>query len=183
MNATANFQIRNFQQSIRDPIRRLSRYKHAGFALAMVAFPVLERWIRGKIGIGGLQLKDSAGDKFYAELAARFPALRDPADGAFPHVARVFWQAFRNGIVHQATFSTKPVKVSGVEVLPVFCAFVARTGVPIVTIPSTRNFILDPYSFAEGVLVIVEKDFGAYEAADPQHHTLAFTIGATTFAL
>ena len=168
---------------IRDPIRRLLSAKYAGLALSMIAFPVLERWTRGKVGIGHLQLKDDALIKFNAELATQFPSLRDPSDGSFLHVAQAFWQAFRNGILHQTTFSRKPTRVSGVELLPVFCAFGPRTAVPIVTVHSTRTFILNPYGFAEAVLSIVENDFGAYQAADPKYHKLAFIAGETIFAL
>ncbi len=183
MSATTDLDLRNFHQWIRAPIRKLLPTKHAGFALAMIAFPVLERWIRGKVGIRDLPLRNNALDRFSAELAAQFESLRDPANGSFPHAAHAFWQAFRNGILHQATFSRKPIKVSGVEALPVFCAFVPRTGVPIITKHSPRTFILDPYAFAEAVLSIVEEDFTAYKAAEPKHHRLAITIGSTTFAL
>lgn len=183
MSATTDLDLRNFHQWIRAPIRKLLPTKHAGFALAMIAFPVLERWTRGKVGIKSRLLKGPAGDRFYAELAVQFQSLRDPADGTFPHLAHAFWQAFRNGILHQTTFSRTPIKVLGVETLPVFCAFVPRTGVPILTTHSTRTFILDPYAFAEAVVSIVEKDFSAYKAAEPKHHRLAITIGSTTFAL
>jgi hypothetical protein len=104
MSAATDFQLRNFRQWIRAPIRRLLPTKHAGFALAMIAFPVLERWIRGKVGIRDLPLKGNAQNRFCAELGAQFQSLRDPADGSFPHVAHAFWQAFRNGILHQTTF-------------------------------------------------------------------------------
>ena len=179
----ADFRLRNFHQLIRDPIRRLLPAKYAGLALSMIAFPVLERWIRGKVGIRDLPLRDYAHTKFYAELAVQFPSLLDPTDGSFLHVGQAFWQAFRNGILHQTTFSRKPTKVSDVELLPVFCAFGPRTAVPIVTVHSTRTFILNPYGFAESVLSIVENDFSAYQAADPKYHKLMFIAGETIFAL
>jgi hypothetical protein len=183
MSKTTDPQLRNFHQWIRAPIRKLLSTRQAGFALAMIAFPVLERWTRGKVRIGSSSLRGTAHDRFCAELAVQFQSLRDPADGSFPHVAHAFWQAFRNGILHQTTFSRTPIKVFGGEALPVFCAFGRRTCVPIVTLHSTRTFILDPYAFAEAVVSIVEKDFSVYKAAEPKHHRLTITIGSTTFAL
>jgi hypothetical protein len=177
MSTASNPHLDNFHKWIRDPINSLSRQKHCGFAMAMIAFPVLERWIRGKVGIKDRQLKGKDGERFYKELAIQFGALRDPEDGSFPHVAKAFWQAFRNGILHQVTFSTKPIKRRVNEQL-VSCAFVGLSGKPIVTEYSPPAFALDPYAFAEAVLSIVEKDFGAYEAAE--HTNLPFIKDGTT---
>jgi hypothetical protein len=179
---STDLQFRNFHRWIRNPIRRLSRQKDTGFAVAMITFPVLERWIRGKVGIKSRPLQGTDGDQFYAELAVQFEALHDPADGCFVGVAETFWQAFRNGILHQVTFSTKPIRAQ-VKAQPVFCAFVERSGVPIVTKHSPPSFLLDPYAFAEVTLSIIEKDFSHYKGADPQHHSLAIAIGSMTFAL
>jgi hypothetical protein len=176
MNKPTEFQLRNFQQWIRDPIRRLSRQRHTGFSVAMITFPVLERWLRGKVGIKGRRLRGSDADQFYAELAVQFPVLRDPADGSFPHAAESFWQAFRNGILHQVAFSTKPIKAR-VNTQPPFCAFVERSAAPIVPTYSPPTFLLNPHAFAQAVLSIIEADFRSYEAADPEHHKLPFTTG------
>ena len=182
MNSATDFQRTNFNRWIRDPICNLSRQKHTGFAVAMIAFPILERWIRGRIGIKDRPLRDSDGDQFYGELAAQFPALRDPADGSFPHAAKSFWQAFRNGILHQVAFSTKPIKAH-VNMQPLFCAFLEQLTVPIVLTSPPPTFLLNPHAFAQAVLSIIEADFSSYESADPEHHKLAFSIGRTTFAL
>ena len=182
MNKPTEFQLRNFHQWIRDPIRRLSRQRHTGFAVAMIAFPVLERWLRGKVGIKDRPLRNSEGGQFYAALAVQFPVLRDPADGSFPHVAESFWQAFRNGILHQVAFSTKPIKAR-VNTQPLFCAFVERSATLIVLTYSPPTFLLNPHAFAQAVLSIIEADFRSYETADPEHHKLAFTIRRTTLAL
>ena len=183
MSAPTDYHLKSFHQRFRSPIRKLMPMRHADFALAMIAFPILERWIRGKTGIGSCALRGKVGDKFYDELIAQFESLRDPPDGSFPRVAQAFWQAFRNGILHQTTFSRKPIEVLGITALPVFCAFVPRTGVPIIATHSTRTFILDPYAFAEAVLAILEKDFSAYQAAEPKHHRLALAVGTTTLGL
>ena len=173
-----NPNLKNFHQWIRDPIKLLSQQKHNGFAVSMIAFPVLERWIRGKVGIKNRRLREDDGERFYNELAIQFGALRDPEDGSFPNVAKAFWELFRHGILHQATFSTKPIKIC-IDEKWVSCAFV-ELGVPIVTQHPPPSFQLDPYSFAKTVLSIVERDFNFYEAADPDHHNLATVANDTT---
>ena len=120
MSAPTDYHLKSFHQRFRSPIRKLMPMRHADFALAMIAFPILERWIRGKTGIGSCALRGKVGDKFYDELIAQFESLRDPPDGSFPRVAQAFWQAFRNGILHQTTFSRKPIEVLGITALPVF---------------------------------------------------------------
>lgn len=180
MSTPTPLHLKNFHRWIRDPVRRISRQNHTGFAVAMIAFPVLERWIRGKVGIGSSQLKGEPGEKFYTELAVQFEALRDPAGACSQNVARAFWKAFRHGIFHQATFSREPLKK---PLPPAFCLFGPRSGQPIDTKISPLTFIVDPGAFAERVISIIESDFASYEAGDPKHHRLALTVGSITFAV
>jgi len=182
MSDTTDPQLRNFHQWIRAPVRKLLSTRHAGFSLAMIAFPVLERWTRGKVGIGSLPLQGIARVRFCAELAVQFSHYVIQSTAHFRMCAR-FLASFPNRDSSPNYFSRMPIKVFGAEPLPVFCAFGPRTRVPIVTLRSTRTFILDPYAFAEAVVSIVEKDFSVYKAAEPKHHHLAITIGSTTFAL
>ena len=71
----------------------------------MISFPVLERLVRGKSNAADNRLSKES--RFWEALTDCFPELRDPPSGTFQNVAQVFWQGFRNGILHQATFSTK----------------------------------------------------------------------------
>ena len=70
----------------------------------MIAFPVLERWLRGKVGIKDRELKGTDGERFYGELVTQFQALRDPEACSFPRVAKHFWQTFRHGILSSSHF-------------------------------------------------------------------------------
>lgn len=61
MIEAAKRDLKNFQRWVRDPVRRLLKQKYTGFALSMISFPVLERLVRGKSGIGDKPF--SKGDK------------------------------------------------------------------------------------------------------------------------
>jgi len=87
-----------FRQRFKEPIELLIRRKHSGFALMMITLPLLERFLRGRSHLKD----DSLSEPFYAELFKVFPALQDVKG------AKAFWQSFRHGILHQATFSLKP---------------------------------------------------------------------------
>ena len=158
--------LRNFRSWIRDPVRRLLKLKHGGFALAMVSFPVLERLLRGKSGIADNPLKEPHSAPFFNALVDYFPVLRDPPSGKFLDVASVFWQGFRNGILHQATFSTKRVKVHKCERPPAFCFFEPRSGVAIKVSTTKPVICVDPFAFSEAVMELVEADFESYKKAE-----------------
>lgn len=162
--------LRNFRRWIRDPVQRLLKQKHAEFALAMISFPVLERLVRGKSGTSDNPINQP----FYLALTDCFTELRDPPSGKFLHVGQVFWQGFRNGILHQATFSTKPVTVQKKEQPPASCVFRPRSGIAIEVRESKRVIIVDPFAFSKSVLELVESDFGSYRMAETIRHDLAF---------
>ena len=174
MAKATNMNLKNFRLWIRDPVRRLLKQKHAGFALAMISFPVLERLVRGKSGMSDRPIRD--GCPFYSELAKCFPELRDPPSGTFPFVSQLFWQGFRNGILHQATFSKNQIK-KGKE-RAAFCLFEPGAGVAIKVRDLKRVIVVDPFPFSESVLELIEADFESYEKADYVHHDLAFQHGS-----
>ena len=170
-----NINLRNFRLWVRDPVRRLLKEKHAGFALAMISFPVLERLVRGKSGLADKPLnKEPNSSQFYTALTDYFPALHDPPSGTFENVAQVFWQGFRNGILHQATFSTKRITVQKSEQPAAFCSFNLRSGIAIKVSDSKRVIVVDPFAFSKSVVELIEADFESYQKADYTHHDLAF---------
>ena len=63
----------------------------AGFAITMIAFPRLERYLRQKVQ---LTPKDSLSSAFYDELYGLFPELQSAVK------VSEFWQIYRNGILH-----------------------------------------------------------------------------------
>src|SRR5665213_484930 len=68
---------------------------NAGFVILMVAFPLLERYLREMSGVNEGELTD----RFYDELRRVFPVIPDNS------IARQFWQVYRNGLLHQVTLS------------------------------------------------------------------------------
>ena len=60
-----------------------------------------------------------------------------------------------------------------------YCAFEDLAGEAITITQSPLTFRLDPHLFAKGVTSIIEKDFGAYEAAEP----MPYINEAATFVI
>ncbi|MGB8168088.1 MAG: hypothetical protein WCF18_11395 [Chthoniobacteraceae bacterium] len=176
MAEATDMNLRNFRLWIRDPVCRLLKQKDAGFALAMISFPVLERLLRGKSGVSDNPLRGDYSEPFYTALTNCFPSLQDPPSGTFRHVAQLFWQGFRNGILHQATFSKNPI-MKGKE-RAAFCVFEPGAGIAIEVRDLKRVIVVDPFPFSESVLELIEEDFDSYEKADYDHHDLAFQVGS-----
>lgn len=158
-----------FRQQFKEPIELLIAKKHTGFALMMITLPLLERLLRGRT-----QLKDARKltEPFYTELFRIFPALKN-VEGA-----KALWQSFRNGILHQATFSLKrsgsDVDFSGIigfQELSGPAVALARSGTP-----GHEHIVcmVDPATFSKTVLVEVENDLETFQTAEPEKHPLAF---------
>ena len=158
-----------FKQRFRVPIELLIEVEHTGFALMIIAIPLIERLLRGRCKIGDNPRLPTI---FHDELCRLFPALGDAAG------ARAFWQAFRNGILHQATFSLKDpdgAEFSG------YVGFAALPqGNPIVVhrseTPWQFSCLVDPIAFARAVLDEVEKDLQTFQDAEPEKHPIAAVI-------
>src|SRR3990172_4885289 len=71
-------------------------HRDAGFAILLIAFPLLERYLRQKTGLTSDQNLSNA---FFDELTQLFPTLKSNA------TARNFWQIYRNGLLHEITLS------------------------------------------------------------------------------
>ena len=184
MIEAAKRDLKNFQRWVRDPVRRLLKQKYTGFALSMISFPVLERLVRGKSGIGDKPFsKEPCASQFYSALTDYFPALHDPPSGTFQNVAKVFWQGFRNGILHQATFSTKRITVEEKEQPMAFCCFKLKTGIAIRVNDSKKAIVVDPFAFSKSVVELIETDFESYRKADYIHHDLALQDGSLIMSI
>ena len=154
-----------FKQWFREPIELLIEKEHTGFALMMTAMPLIERLLRGRCKIGDQM---ALPPEFYDELRKVFPVLCDEVG------ARAFWQSFRHGILHQATFSLKGPRGAefsgyvGFEALPPGTLIVLRRS------PGHLSCLVDPIAFARAVLDEVEKDFQTFQEAEPEKHPIAF---------
>ena len=148
-----------FKQRFRDPMELLITQEHTGFALMMIALPLLERYIRGRRNLGDIS---PLPDAFFEELRYLFPEISDLEGG------RTFWQAFRHGIVHQATFS---LKGRGKKTFSGYLGFQDLNGQPLVIHKGIQEFycMVDPIVFARTVLAHIEQDLGAFNLADTKH--------------
>jgi hypothetical protein len=141
-------------------LESLYEARDAGFVIMMTIFPLLERYLRQRSGIPGEN--DRLTDKFFDELRGIFPALGD-ADQA-----RAFWQVYRNGLLHQGTFSQQVTLYYGV----------ASHDIPetILIDKTAGNFVVHPVRFAKQVLEQIGNDFSTYEGATSAAPLLA-TVG------
>jgi len=157
-----------FRQRFKEPIELLITREHTGFALMMIALPLLERLLRGRS-----HSKDVRGlsELFHRELLDVFPALEDVKG------AKAFWQSFRHGILHQATFSLKRPGHKEQDFSGII-GFEQLSG-PAVALRRSDNpehivCMVDPVAFAREVLAEVESDLETFANAEPDRHPIAF---------
>jgi hypothetical protein len=142
---------------------RLCFQRDAGFVIMLTALPLLERYLRGKSEIGSASLNDA----FYRELILVLPELQDLV------VAREFWTAFRNGLLHQSTMKRVPSAPVNSELNPdaALLRVDRRAGV--------THFCVNPLRFGVKVLNTIEGDFATYRDAEPIAHKLPDVIAPT----
>jgi len=142
-------QKENFKKWFRDIIENLYKYEHGGFVLLMIAFPLLERYLRSK---SGTDEDKKLGEDFYRELVKLFPVLKDN------DCAKNFWQVYRNGILHQATLSEQSRK--GIRMPDGWLSGETND----IKIDPQNAFRVNPVKFAKRVIDIIDNDFSTYEA-------------------
>jgi len=122
--------------------------RDAGFIIATVAFPLLERYVRQKIKLAA---SENLNDGFFDVVMSLIPGFKDRSQ------AKGFWSACRNGLLHQVTlqFETR----SGAALPPLALThdidriFVAtQEGV----------LLLHPVLFAKRVIETIRRDFGTF---------------------
>ena len=124
--------------------------RDAGFVIVMVALPLLERYLRQK---AGLAPQANLSDVFYDELLRLLPELQTPAK------AKEFWQVYRNGLLHEVTFS---LQTRGGTAMPVGWLSHDR---PRISIEPDGSFWLNPVDFAKTVVAVIEADFTTFEGS------------------
>lgn len=129
---------------------------NAGFVILIVAFPLLERYLREKSGVHEGDLTDS----FYDALRTVFPMLPDNS------VARQFWQVYRNGLLHQVTLSQQSRK--GLQMPEGWLS----SHVAALSIDASGDFWVHPVEFAKIVVQTIEADFSAFEGQHSLSHPL-----------
>lgn len=139
----------NFRRWYARVLRPLYVNRDAGIAIAHVAFPLLERYLRQKVGLKSTKPVD---ERFYDALMVIYPALgtRDNA--------RIFWTIFRHGLLHEATLAIQS------RSSPRLPAAGLSHDVPAVAIDSAGSYWLNPVKFTEVLLKTIERDFAIFES-------------------
>jgi hypothetical protein len=148
----------NFQSWFVRVLENLYPNSAAGFPIVMIAFPLLERYLRQKVG---LKPEQHLNDEFHEKLARLFPPLRDKS------VAKEFWAVFRHGLLHQVTFMPQTSKG------PLPPGALTHQLAECITVEDDGRFILVPVAFAQSVTQQIEDDFPTFEGAESSAPPLA----------
>jgi len=145
--------LNNFKSWYIATLEKLYPHRDAGFPILMVAFPLLERYLRKK---AKLLPKDKLSELFYRELGQLFPALSDISK------AKTFWQVYRNGLLHEVTLSRQS---RGGRKKPI--GWVSHDK-PMISIED-GIFCVHPVDFTRKVVESIQNDFDTFEGlADSQ---------------
>jgi hypothetical protein len=138
----------NFESWFVNVLDSLYPRREAGFVILMTALPLLERYLRQRAGLPaeGVTINNP---RFYDELRTIFPVLRDR------NQAQHFWKVYRNGLLHQGTFSQQSV-ISGLA---------SHDIAESICIDQNGNFCVHPVLFAKRVLEQIANDFSTFEGA------------------
>lgn len=133
--------LENFEAWFGEPLRRLMRDRDSGFAVAMIAFPLLERYLK--------QRSRSEPNKppFNTELLRVFPELTTVKN------ANLFWSIYRHGLLHNVALSRGTHWLSHDK--------------PIVEVQKDGKVWLNPKLFAKRVLKLIRDDFTTFESGIP----------------
>lgn len=131
----------NFQAWFATQIQKLVPDRNAGFVIAMITFPLLERYLRRQTGA------KPKSPLFVAGLLKVLPEL------STSEAAKKFWQNYRHGLLHNVTMSQESHGLTH--------------DTAIVTIEENGKVWLNPILFAQRVLVTIEADFETFEGGQP----------------
>jgi hypothetical protein len=142
------------------PLGLLNADPHGGFAVLMIAIPLLERYLREKSRC----FEGDLDDRFYSEFVKLFPDLNLDQ-------AKNFWHSYRNGLLHRASFSKRNRRGT---IMPQ--AWISsRTAMA----PTTINydlandvFVLLPKEFSDRVLRVIHDDFSTFLGSGSTSHPL-----------
>jgi hypothetical protein len=144
----------NFNHWFKDIIEYLNNNENAGFAILMIIFPLLERFIRIKRDIPyNKKLKKES--PFYEELKTIFSVLKDN------ETAQKFWIVYRHGILHQASFSIQDYHGND---LPNGWL---SGDTDDIEIHLDGSFWVNPVKFSQKVIAEIEEEFSNFDTSKP----------------
>jgi hypothetical protein len=126
----------NFRAWFASQIHKLSPDRDAGFVIAMISFPLLERYLRQKTNA---EPKNKA---FIAGLLKALPEL------GTTEAAILFWNSYRHGLLHNVTMNRESHGLTHDS--------------EIVCIEKDKVW-LNPVLFAERIISTIENDFEIFE--------------------
>jgi hypothetical protein len=134
----------------------LRRDGNAGFIFALVAFPLLERYLRNKSSCPeGEPLKP----QFFTALGEMFSEILGKQDA--------FWDCYRNGLLHQVTFPKAKLNKKGIWVNLPPAGLSGHDLRPIYFHQTFGAFFLNPLEFFTHVTKTIWNDFGTFEQVNP----------------
>jgi len=138
----------NFKSWYVDTLLKLYPNRNSGFAILMVAFPLLERYLRHK---NGLTHRENLSNGCMDQLCSMFPALTNT------ETAWKFWNIYRNGILHQVTLSR--VNRRGTDMPDGWLSHDIHSAIDI---ESDGSFLIHPVLFTKHIIDIIESDFDTF---------------------
>lgn len=134
----------------------------AGFVFALIAFPLLERYLRAK---SECREGHNLTTTFYANLGRLFPGVSERENA--------FWDCYRNGLLHQVTFpKAKLNKTTEIWVNLPEAGISGYDPRPVYFLPATNQFFLNPIAFFDFVTGTILADFSNYESASSPYYQL-----------
>lgn len=131
----------NFELWFGKPLATLMADDHSGFAVVMIVFPILERYLRA------MSRAEPNSPQFNQALLGVLPELQDAKN------ANMFWAIYRHGILHNVALSRETHGLSHIK--------------PIVEVWPNGKVWMNPNLFATRVLDTIRKDFTRFEAGVP----------------
>ena len=128
--------------------------KQAGFPILLISFPILERYLRQVSGVGESRLND----QFYVTLKDMFGSLINR------NIAKQFWHIYRNGLLHQVTFSQRNQRDE--ELTPACITFDQEQPIQY----KNKIFSVNPISFSERVIQCVSSDYEEMTGENSPNH-------------
>jgi hypothetical protein len=162
--------MQDFKRWFIDSLSPLRANGHAGFVFVLIAFPLLERYLRGKSACPEGQPLTPA---FLSNLGVLFPAIAGKE--------KSFWDCYRNGLLHQVTFpKAKLDRKTRIWVALPEAGISGYDQRPVYFIPSSNRFFLNPLVFFDLVTSTILADFSAYEAAGNANYRLPQALELST---
>lgn len=149
---------KDFDNWFAGPLQTLNAQQHGAFAVLMIALPLTERYLRERSGCH----EEKLDDRFYTEFMNLFPMLT-------MDLAKKFWHSYRNGLLHQATFSRQTWNGA---IMPQAWISSAIPGTSATINYDTKHdvFVLLPKEYSEEIVRVIRADFPTFLGGGSPNH-------------